>query len=248
MRGVLLGTALVAGAIYAGSANAQNVQIQKPTVQFNPGKVIIANGVLLANKVQQIYSNGKRARSCSELHRILRALKTYYRYKTPLPKKWHYTILHPKKVRNPTIADMARDRLLRLRKGLYGKLCKRACTGAKPKLAYVGREAYRTNAGRFIRWKLKVVNWPKFCNQMFAPAPNLPPCGLNNNSSRSWVDIHHGTNRSRLYGFCALKGPRGLTKLWFARRVGVRPPKSVYIKIRDRKTGVVYTSNRVAIP
>jgi hypothetical protein len=78
---------------------------------------------------------------------------------------------------------------------------------------------------------------------MFAPAPGLPPCGSNANSSRSWVDFFENRTNRRLYGFCALGSPANLGRIWFALPEGQIPPSYVYIKIIDRQTNTTYTSN-----
>lgn len=121
------------------------------------------------------------------------------------------------------------------------------CKPGRPKLAYNGSEPYTTGGGG-IRHKLRVVNWKSFCPEMFKPAPNLPPCGSNTNSSRTWVDILNANTNQRIYGFCALNSPQGLTRLWFAVPRGRPKPPAVRIVIRDRQTGGSYASNPVPIP
>ncbi|MBC7910978.1 MAG: hypothetical protein H7Y30_10790 [Pyrinomonadaceae bacterium] len=77
---------------------------------------------------------------------------------------------------------------------------------------------------------------------MFAAAPELPPCGSNTKSARTWVDIYDSSGK-RLYGFCALANRDGLDKLWFALEKDVIPPSWVYIEMNDRKTNTKYKSN-----
>ena len=76
----------------------------------------------------------------------------------------------------------------------------------------------------------------------FDAAPTLPPCGLNANSSRTWVDFYDSTD-TRLYGFCALGSPSDLGNIWFAMEEGVVPPSYVYITLTDRQTNTTYKSN-----
>jgi hypothetical protein len=78
--------------------------------------------------------------------------------------------------------------------------------------------------------------------EMFAAAPGLPPCGLNTNSSRTWVHFFDSTGK-RLYGFCALGKPEDLGKIWVAFEEGTIPPSYVYIEINDRQTNTKYKSN-----
>ena len=77
---------------------------------------------------------------------------------------------------------------------------------------------------------------------MFAPAPGLPPCGSNTNSSRTWVDFFTSRGQ-RIYGFCALGSPDNLGSIWFALPEGQIPPSYVYIEMHDRQTNTKYRSN-----
>jgi hypothetical protein len=81
---------------------------------------------------------------------------------------------------------------------------------------------------------------------MFAAAPNLPPCGQNANSSRTWVDIFD-VNGNRIYGFCAFNDPKDLTTMWFAVEAGKAPTPRAWIVMTDRKTNKKYKSNPVSI-
>jgi hypothetical protein len=98
-----------------------------------------------------------------------------------------------------------------------------------------------------IHVNLEVTNWQAYPPAMFAPAPNLPPCGINANSSRTWVDIYNALTNQRIYGFCALGAPVELKRLWFA-TPPTQKPKRVYIIMTDRLTKQKYKSNIVAIP
>ncbi len=112
----------------------------------------------------------------------------------------------------------------------------------KPILYLVGTEAYATGGKTWIRYKYDVFNKNKYPAAMFAAAPTLPPCGLNHNSSRTWVDIYDETG-NRLYGFCALGSPNDLGSLWFALEDGVLPPSYIYVELTDRQTNTKYKSN-----
>ena len=106
----------------------------------------------------------------------------------------------------------------------------------------VDTEFYTANGQDFIRYEYDVFNKDQYPAAMFAAAPALPPCGLNHNSSRTWVDFfdQRGT---RLYGFCALGTPGNLSRIWFALPVGQIPPSYVYIELNDRQTNTKYRSN-----
>jgi hypothetical protein len=116
-----------------------------------------------------------------------------------------------------------------------------------PQVVFAGTEDYEANGQQWTRYKLALVNRSAYANELFTAAPDLPPCGLNKNSSRTWVDIFNRQGRKRIYGFCALSGPAELGHLWFAVEKGTPPPDSVYITITDRRANNRATSNVVAI-
>jgi hypothetical protein len=100
-----------------------------------------------------------------------------------------------------------------------------------------------------IHVDLTVVNWAAYAPALFVPEPKLPPCGLNKDASRTWVDIYSWSNNSakRIYGFCALGEPRDLARLWFATPPATKP-KLVFITLTDRLLHRRVVSNRVIIP
>lgn len=111
-----------------------------------------------------------------------------------------------------------------------------------PILYLTSTEFYTANGQNFIRYRYDVFNKAAYPADMFAAAPALPPCGLNHNASRSWVDFYDETGH-RLYGFCALGNPQDLGQIWFALPEGQLPPSYVYIEITDRQTNTKYRSN-----
>lgn len=111
-----------------------------------------------------------------------------------------------------------------------------------PVLYLMGTEALNTGGKHFIRYKYDVLNKADYPAAIFAPAPELPPCGMNTKASRTWVDIFDQRG-SRLYGFCALGKPEDLRGIWFALEEGVVPPSYVYIEMNDRQTNTKYKSN-----
>ncbi len=115
-------------------------------------------------------------------------------------------------------------------------------TPPKPVLYLMGTEAYTAGGKNWVRLRYDVLNKADYPADMFAAAPNLPPCGLNTNASRTWVDFFDSTGH-RLYGFCALSKPADLGKIWFAYEEGTVPPSYVYIELNDRKTNTKYKSN-----
>jgi hypothetical protein len=112
----------------------------------------------------------------------------------------------------------------------------------KPILYLTGMEAYTAGGKNWIRLRYDVLNKADYPADMFAAAPSLPPCGLNTNASRTWVDFFDAAGH-RLYGFCALSKPADLGKIWFAYEEGTIPPSYVYIELNDRQTNTKYKSN-----
>jgi hypothetical protein len=111
-----------------------------------------------------------------------------------------------------------------------------------PVLYLMGTESYSAGGKNWIRYRYDVMNKDAYPAELFAAAPHLPPCGINTNSSRTWVDFFDQSGR-RLYGFCALGAPENLGKLWFAVEEGVVPPSWVYVELHDRQTNTKYKSN-----
>lgn len=111
-----------------------------------------------------------------------------------------------------------------------------------PILYLTGQEYYSTGGNNFVRYRYDVLNKDQYPAAMFAPAPGLPPCGANANSSRTWVDFFRA-NGQRIYGFCALGEPSRLGSIWFALPEGEIPPSYVYIELNDRQTNTKYRSN-----
>ena len=112
----------------------------------------------------------------------------------------------------------------------------------KPILYLMGTEPYSAGGKNWIRCRYDVANKNQYPADMFAAAPNLPPCGNNTNASRTWVDFFDSLGK-RLYGFCALSKPDDLGKIWFAYEEGTIPPSYVYIELNDRQTNTKYKSN-----
>jgi len=111
-----------------------------------------------------------------------------------------------------------------------------------PILYLVVTEPYEAGGKNWIRYKYDVLNKDQYPAEMFAAAPQLPPCGKNTKASRTWVDFFDSRGK-RLYGFCALGKPSDLGTIWFALEVGAVPPSYVYIEMTDRQTSTKYKSN-----
>jgi hypothetical protein len=111
-----------------------------------------------------------------------------------------------------------------------------------PVLYFVGQEPYTTGGKQFMRYRFMVENFSAYPNELFAPAPDLPPCGNNKNSARSWVEVYQQDGK-RLNAFCAFGKSADLNEIWFSLDPEAVPPSWVYIEINDRKTNTKYKSN-----
>ncbi len=115
-----------------------------------------------------------------------------------------------------------------------------------PEVTLVGTETYVVGGKKFVRYFLSVDNRYEYPDYLFLPAPSLPPCGLNPNASRTWVQIYD-QDAKYVYGFCALSAAENLGSLWFAVEAGKTPPDSVTVIFWDRWCKVKYTSDPVPI-
>lgn len=113
-----------------------------------------------------------------------------------------------------------------------------------PVLVLKGTEDCEVRGKALTRYLLSISNRTAYPDEMFAPAPDLPPAGKNTNASRTRVEIHDSTGR-QLYGFSALKSAASLDNLWFTVARGAKPPDKVYVVLHDRRTNVKLTSNQV---
>jgi hypothetical protein len=110
-----------------------------------------------------------------------------------------------------------------------------------PVLVFMGPEFFETGGKSFTRYRYAVENFQAYPSELFAAAPTLPPCGANTNASRTWVDIYT-QNGKRLNGFCAIRSPADLGKIWFALENDELPSSWIYIEMTDRQTGTKYKS------
>src|ERR1044072_9366285 len=111
-----------------------------------------------------------------------------------------------------------------------------------PVLYFLGQEFLTINGKQVTRYNFDVANKTDYPNDLFAAAPDLPPCGTNTKAARTWVDIYDQSGK-RLHGFCSLGKTADLHGSWFSLGSGVVPPSWVYIEMTDRKTNTKYKSN-----
>jgi len=112
-----------------------------------------------------------------------------------------------------------------------------------PQLALHGAESIKIGGKPYSWISFFIVNWSQFPAGLFKPAPGLPPCGKNNNSSRTWLAIYNSDTNAYVYGYCAMDSPAALKDFGFAVPEGQFPPKQVYVVLTDRQTNTVYQSN-----
>jgi len=110
-----------------------------------------------------------------------------------------------------------------------------------PVLAFSGSTTYQSEGKNYTRYHFYIANADRYA-ELFAPAPELPPCGQNTNASRTWVDLYD-SNDKRLYGFCAIMQVKELADIWFNLPEGTTPPSWVYVELTDRKSSTKYKSN-----
>jgi hypothetical protein len=124
----------------------------------------------------------------------------------------------------------------------FAQVAARPARLPNPVLVFLGQEPYEQGGKRWMRYRFAVDNHAAYPKDLFAAAPDLPPCGQNAKSSRTWVDLHE-QGGTRLNGFCALGGPGDLDQIWFALETDALPPSWVYIEMTDRRTNTKYKSN-----
>ena len=111
-----------------------------------------------------------------------------------------------------------------------------------PILIFIGQEPATVGGENIVRYMFDVFNKNEYPAEMFAAAPDLPPCGNNRNAARTWVDIYDQRG-TKLNTFCALTKREDLNKIWFHMPADKIPPSYVFIEMTDRKTNLKYKSN-----
>lgn len=95
-------------------------------------------------------------------------------------------------------------------------------------------ENVTANGVEYIRYNFEVVNRDDYPASLFKVASSaLQPCGLNYNSSRTWLNIYN-QNGTPVYGYCALTSPSDMKKLWFSVARSSMQPTGFSIELQDR--------------
>jgi thiol-disulfide isomerase/thioredoxin len=118
---------------------------------------------------------------------------------------------------------------------------------SRPRLVVKGVKNVQLHGLQFTEYLLSIENHSDFPDALFKPAPDLPPCGMNPNSSQTWVDIYSSSGQ-RLKGYCMVKSASNLQELPLAVRTEIPPPDAVYVVLHDRRADVKYTSNPATLP
>jgi PKD repeat protein len=113
-----------------------------------------------------------------------------------------------------------------------------------PQIVLRGREDYTVDEVEYTNFRLSVVNRDDYAG-LFYLTLNLPPCGLNTNASRTWVEMYDNNNEY-IYGFCGFYSESSLHELRFSIRKD-DPIESVHVILVDRECGVSYTSNTIVL-
>ncbi|GJQ60940.1 MAG: hypothetical protein D8M57_19890 [Candidatus Scalindua sp. AMX11] len=121
-------------------------------------------------------------------------------------------------------------------------------TPETPVLEFLGTQDYVANGINYVSYKLSITNRSMFPEDLFFLNSDLPPCGSNYNSSRTWVKIYNTEDDSYIYGYCAFTSPEQLGQISFAVIQGGTPPAEVYVVLQDRLENIIYTSNSISIP
>ena len=116
----------------------------------------------------------------------------------------------------------------------------------KPRLGIISTDDV-TDKGRQLRmYTIEITNRSEFLDELFAASPDLPPCGYNADSSRTWINIYIDNGR-RVYGWCAVHSNGELSSLKFNIPANDPQPTKIYIDFVDRREGKIVKSNKIEI-
>ncbi len=116
----------------------------------------------------------------------------------------------------------------------------------KPKIRLVA-VTDTVNMGRaFKTYEIEITNRDRYSEDLFTPAPALPPCGKNANSSRTWIHIYNERG-VRFYGWCGINVRDELASLKFNISEGDPQPKKLFIDIIDRAELRILRSGKITI-
>lgn len=82
---------------------------------------------------------------------------------------------------------------------------------------------------------------------VFAPAPDLPPCGANSNSSRAWIEIVEANSGQVLQLVCDARDLNDLQSVRLEIETSEPLSLSIRVVVNDRQTGKLYVSETVLV-
>jgi len=117
-----------------------------------------------------------------------------------------------------------------------------------PVVSFVEKESWTdSNGNAWVRYRLTVENRHEYPDSLFSPAPDLPPCMIDTNSPRTWVDILDQDGKG-IITYCSIRFAENLGGLEFSVRAGTDPPSGVRVVLNDRLCEKEYRSELVEIP
>ncbi|HWQ03173.1 MAG TPA: redoxin domain-containing protein [Candidatus Nitrosotenuis sp.] len=116
-----------------------------------------------------------------------------------------------------------------------------------PVLQIVTSDLYEWQGRKMVRVFVSIKNWKEFPENLFEPAPDLPPCGSNPNGARTWVAVRTEEGR-QILGLCAMRNVNSLVSISFSLPPNVEPGSKILITMYDRRAQQLYRSNSVIIP
>src|SRR5215207_553117 len=103
----------------------------------------------------------------------------------------------------------------------------------KPQLRLVNSTDAVANGNAIRLYEIEIVNRADISDELFIAAPALPPCGRNNDSSRTWINIYNEKS-VRLYSWCAIRLNGELASLKLAVAATDPQPRKIFIDLIDR--------------
>lgn len=111
----------------------------------------------------------------------------------------------------------------------------------RPVVELTSIEVDDSGAETWIRYNLSVVNWMDYPMELFERSPDLPPCGLNTEASRTWLTIRD-ENWQSLNSYCSIYDPVSMGQIRFSILQGETAPEQIYVILTDRRCDWPYIS------
>ncbi len=128
--------------------------------------------------------------------------------------------------------------------GLYRLNCNK--TFPQPELFFSEKTEVTVGGVEYIKYFVSINNKEDYPDYLFNESPGLPPCGLNDSASRTWVSFYDEVD-DYIYGFCALPSSDHFDGLWFAHKKTEPQPSQVSVVLKDRLCNKEYKSAAIAL-